>query len=524
MRYQSIIRFLEYTGITVHPDEVLVPARIKKLVVAEFALQSDGIITLEDIDYTKNEIFSELEHPDFQDRMRFHYMIWQQKNLLLFLEKESVSLEEIAPWEPLMQDEDFIDFVSPYFAPAFDNVMKVLLQRKDMDNAAYWLGFIGMVSPDDEERALLQTRLFLDDAIRLFRNLNDQSYMARKTELELWYYHDWFRFVNQLPEDMYYYAEELATEMINFTVRIEKKDKLLCFNLSKKMIHLNVVSFNLRKLIRNNHGVFEHNYEKTTLKGKVTNFRPYHIFVGIFIIIRILLWSDACNDNDDINIDGTKFTQTFIDTSGGKSLRLNYQMEYFELNDSAQKIKMDNAEAQIFDTSLIYLLLQAPKEKGIDVYPFAVENKTGRDLFVYLIGKNDYATQKIESGKYLSFNPATKSNSIDMAIMFHETELVSLITQSYNQSFQFLDIGNKFYSSEKQNTLSFCDPDSVDMPVIMRSSLDTLPCRLQINEQEGKIRFSTKGRGRILNYRTENATTLNDAIHLRDYLNKNNSN
>ena len=61
MQYQSIIRFFEYAHIDYNNAADFNFTRAKKLVNAEFAMQTDGFIAIDDFSYSKNDILAEMD-------------------------------------------------------------------------------------------------------------------------------------------------------------------------------------------------------------------------------------------------------------------------------------------------------------------------------------------------------------------------------------------------------------------------------------------------------------------------------
>src|ERR1700743_1394286 len=119
MRYQSIIRFFEYAHIEYAIPEDFNLVRARKLVNAEFAMQADGIIVVEQISYTKQDILAELDRPDFMARLIQHKRVWENPSLLDLLEKDKVNLSQQPAWFHLGYAPRFKEFVSEYFAAIF---------------------------------------------------------------------------------------------------------------------------------------------------------------------------------------------------------------------------------------------------------------------------------------------------------------------------------------------------------------------------------------------------------------------
>lgn len=285
MYYQSFIRLLQHADVDLsHPEEISV-SRVKKLIQAEFAMQEDGILQLEGIDYNKNDVLFECDQPDFLERLRYHNLIWEHTELLELLEKDAIDIpKSLKQWFHLHEDKGFQAFLSPMFAGAFNNVMKSLLTNYDFTQAEIWQRFQVFLSPQDEDKAYQGMRIFLDESLVMFRNINKQSYLRCMTELRKWEYGTWGPFINRLPDSLFYYIDDIATSIINFSVEIQRLEKEMCLALSEQLCFLTKASPDLKEIIAKNHSVFKSNNKKSS-SGSGSN-----ISIGSWIWIIIVLF------------------------------------------------------------------------------------------------------------------------------------------------------------------------------------------------------------------------------------------
>lgn len=296
MQYQSIISLFKHLDIAFDAKTDLEFSRLRKQIMAEFAIAHEGIIEVEGISYTKHDVLQLMNHNRWGETLQHHITIWQQPGLYNLLVHDQLDLDEAHNWHELSSNADFVHFVAPYFAPRFNGVMKSLLQENNFAAAEQWLAYLSFVVMEYEEEALKSTRLYLEDTIRLFKNINDISYKQRAQELKPWTTYVWSAFVNQLPDTILHYTDELATEIINFTVRIQKADTQLCYFLSRELMQLKNVNYSLRQLIEENHEIYAENAGAKPKATKKSAPNTYFWILGIIALLRILLKASGCND------------------------------------------------------------------------------------------------------------------------------------------------------------------------------------------------------------------------------------
>lgn len=302
MRYHSPIRFYEYCGVTVgYPAEVN-PTRIKKQVAAEFALAVDGIISIDGHDYNKNDILQDFDSPDWFSNLQFHQMIWDNKGLLRCIEEDKISMSEASSqWLKFSRDAAFVKFVSPYFAESFNNIMKLALSFPNFEDARWWFAFLVFVEPDDQEKALQSSRVFLEEALSTFKNVNASTYLNKIQIITPWSKQQWHIFINDLPDSLYYYKEDIAAALINFTFEIQNADLHLAYLISVRLSHVRGLSSELSKIIADNHAVFSNRYDRSLGNtpyqtdsgsgGKPSTLATvFRVVFIVFICVRLLLF------------------------------------------------------------------------------------------------------------------------------------------------------------------------------------------------------------------------------------------
>ncbi|WP_118953423.1 hypothetical protein [Taibaiella helva] len=489
MAYQSLIRFLDYAGVAPEAVATTSITRMKKLAQAEFALQPGGIITLEGISFTSNDVLQELDHPDVQQRLRCHLLLWEHKDLLELLEQDHLNMDRMDQWRGLCYDVGFRNFISSYFATAFHSAMTSLLGNKDLYNASIWIDYLAFVLPEDEERALRSVRLFLEDALKLFRNLNDTSYRDRMEELKVWRDDSWSLFIDKLPRSLMPYADELANAIINFTVRIQKADRKLCFELSSGLVGLQQVNYSLRGLIRNNHEI----YRKKLNRGVFNMPSLYPVVVGLIILIRVLSGMDFSSSSSGNNTEGEY--QATMEGLAYQGIRLFFNHQYGTGQPPARGRKQSLRNV-VFSDKPVYLFLENWPGDGLS--PVALVNNTRERIKVDLISAGNVSNVTVGSHDILGIQPEREHN-MDMILTFHQED-PRLTVVPETKYLQFL-----FVSAEPgrvRHNLNFAKEERVSLPLIQPSSLKDIPLVMTIDERDSGYVFSLKGKAGAVNYRT----------------------
>jgi hypothetical protein len=306
MHTQSLIRLFEYCKIDYTDAQQFAVQRAKRQINAEFSLEESGIITLDGISYNKGDILQELDRPDFWQRLPHHITLWQHKSLLNLLERDAIAIEDVdESFLSLADDSAFVAFISPWMAPAFNNIMRVLLKTPDFYNANLWLNVCTFILPEDEESAFQSLRIFLEEQLRFFKNLNRDNFSNRYAAIAPWKEQEWYLLFNNLPDLLYYFNDEFAHVLINFTVQVQHNAKTLCLAISKGLMQMNNVSYHYKKLIEENHEIYEanvatifnagNNYSGSRRPVRKRSHTGWIATAIIFIIIRLLLAAKTCH-------------------------------------------------------------------------------------------------------------------------------------------------------------------------------------------------------------------------------------
>ncbi|MEN9523352.1 MAG: hypothetical protein RL065_1729, partial [Bacteroidota bacterium] len=238
MQYQSPIRLFNHLQISNEIlNDVMQLPKLKKLLLAEFAIAENGIIKIDGFTYDKNEVIIELDKPDFYNRLNFHQQVWSQKSLLNLLEKNQFNkyFNQYYLWKDFKNEIAFVDFVSPYFATTFNHVCKNILDEVDFVTMPQWLDYIDFIKEDDCEIAFASIRNYLQGKIKTFKNLNVES-LKKDDDFIFWASLNWATTIHKLPIFLNESIEQFINAGINFTVNNYEKNIRLCLSINKELL------------------------------------------------------------------------------------------------------------------------------------------------------------------------------------------------------------------------------------------------------------------------------------------------
>lgn len=286
-QYISIIRLLEHCGISM--DEELNLSRVKKQLNAEFDFAKEGFIGIEGYHYNKHDVFEELDREDFASRMPYHKKLWEHKALLTVLEDNQLNLPDVQEEFMDFQNDNVFDaFLSPYFAIPFNHICRNFLNDKELHDLSSWLMYNDFLLPQNREEAFRSVRVFLEENMRLFKNISKENYKSFRPQIVHWIDYGWDEFLNYLPEEFYFIKNEITVELINLTVKIQKSHKKDCKAISKGLMRLNDLPPGLVDTIYNNNKAYNNTGGKSFSGGGAL------IWVGI-ILVKIIVSSGGCN-------------------------------------------------------------------------------------------------------------------------------------------------------------------------------------------------------------------------------------
>lgn len=286
-QYKSIIRLFNHCGIDYGEDFNL--SRAKKQLQAEFRVAREGLIEIDGHTYTQHEVLEEIDHPDFATRLSFHKQIWESPDLLQLLEENVADLSTIKEaFYPFWSNKEFDEFFSPFFAGPFSYISRNLLSENKLQAMGDLLGFEDFLQPAEREEAYRPVRVYLDENLRLLKNVNKENYKIIRPKITHWIDEEWFPFFNCLPHEFYDVKVDIVTKLVNIGVDVQKSRKKDCRKMSQQLVSLSDLPESLRTTISSNHLIFSSG--KSAIKGQWL-----WIWVGILIVKAIA--SKGCEDD-----------------------------------------------------------------------------------------------------------------------------------------------------------------------------------------------------------------------------------
>lgn len=289
-QYISIIRLFDYCGVSTGEDFNL--PRVKKHLEAEFRIAQSGFIEVDGYTYTRHDVFEEIERPDFAKRLVYHRQIWKSPYILELLEKNNADLVALDNAFILFwNDKQFDEFFSPYFAGPFNYVSRTLLAENKLAEMSHLLSYEDFLQPAEREEAFRPLRIFMDENIRLLRNINGENYDIMRPKIAHWIATDWHLFFNNLPHEFYDEKNDITTRLINLGVAIQRSYRRDCRKMSEQLMSLQDTPESLRSTITSNHAAYTSS-SRVTLKFR----NGWWVLWVIFMLIRIV-GSDGCGEN-----------------------------------------------------------------------------------------------------------------------------------------------------------------------------------------------------------------------------------
>lgn len=290
VKYTSPIRLFDHAAVSLLGE--LNISRIRKQVIAEFGLSPSGIIDIGEFHYNKNDVLAEIDHPDFIGRLRWHQQVWERPAMLQMLEEMYFDQALFYGAALPFYTEEGRAFLSPYFAFAFEQLSRSLLQTNDLDSLGIVLPYTDLIEAADREAAFRPIRIYLDENIRVLRNINKDNYPQMSAQLSHWIKQDWSFFINHLPDEYYDERVDLATYLVNVTVSIQKTFWQDCYSISLQLSKLEHLPASLNQTIMNNHSIYANHGSPRTVVGSDVNWRL--IVFGLLVAVRILLAMQHC--------------------------------------------------------------------------------------------------------------------------------------------------------------------------------------------------------------------------------------
>lgn len=280
-QYTSIIRLFQHCDISAEGD-IHVP-RIKKQLSAEFDFAKNGFIEIEGYSYNKSDVFEEIEKPNFNERLFHHKKIWQRKAVLAILEDNLLNLFDLRDQiKTFANDTSFEQFFSPYFVIPFNYISRKCINENQLSDLGDWLLFDDFLQPDEREEGLRTIRIFVEEKLRVLRNVNKDTFLSKRPEIMEWLTSGGGNFLSNLPHELYSEKSDIALYLINLTVAIQKSEKRDCKRISTVLTCIRDLPAELERLITNNHKAY-------TQGGSSSSNNNYGWIIWVVIIVLKLL-------------------------------------------------------------------------------------------------------------------------------------------------------------------------------------------------------------------------------------------
>lgn len=157
----------------------------RKKLFAELELSGETTIDLQGKPFTKNDIIKYFDDLLKEDTLTFHSAIGIDRVLLGFLEHAQMGRKEQFYSNHLYKNEQFIEWVSPYFCHSFIAFMEGCFQQPDEDGLTSLMNNRLLMTPGDTEKSWNAViRIVMNDIATLERfNSQDLKRKARAGEV-----------------------------------------------------------------------------------------------------------------------------------------------------------------------------------------------------------------------------------------------------------------------------------------------------------------------------------------------------
>lgn len=254
-KYTSLVRLFQHLDIDIHKELNL--QRIRKQILLEFAITEHGIISLNEVNFNKNDILEEIDREDFLHRWGFHLQIWDRRQILALLEDDYIDLDHIgSELNEFRNNKEFITFFSPYFSFSFNSMAKTLLAPPKLGKLGLLLNYKDFIIVEDTEFAFSSIYRFLLDQKKLLNNVSKETYHLHSKALAHWTNSNWGEFLDQLPDVFYSEKEDIVASLINLTVALQSNSLKTTKAISHQLVKINNIDYQHHKLIRDNHKIY----------------------------------------------------------------------------------------------------------------------------------------------------------------------------------------------------------------------------------------------------------------------------
>lgn len=160
MKYFSPYKLLALNEAIFDPKELLFG---KKKIMAEYELANKPVIEYAGYVIERTTTLKLVEEMENRELADFHFNIFQDKCLLLFLETGTWAGNFLS--NEVYEVSNFINFISPYFTEAFNQLQFNAFSKSDADVLRAVASLKMMVNPKDLDACYRKTNFFLNQKI-----------------------------------------------------------------------------------------------------------------------------------------------------------------------------------------------------------------------------------------------------------------------------------------------------------------------------------------------------------------------
>jgi hypothetical protein len=308
--YRSPVRLVKHVSedVSIYSSQAI--SRARKRLMAEIMLIGDEIV-IDDVPYSRNDA-STLLDVITEENWKTHSIIYNQKGLLDFLEKETFNDEELKKADAYLYNERFVQALSPYFAHSFNAVSGKLIRQQNFEELYQLLNYQGYILPEHSHEGYQKIRNYLDELIYTLRNLSWEKFFADESILHFIFSAEWKRFLNKLPSSFTSLRDDVVEQMIGIVLRFQHK--ATWYYLHQVLVQLKTIETNdynrseverIDQIISENSRVESRKGSSRTTTKKDSEVSTGRIIWWVIWVVLILVRAATCNERTNNNMTTT---------------------------------------------------------------------------------------------------------------------------------------------------------------------------------------------------------------------------
>jgi len=386
------VRLVKHTAEDVDVYSSQAISRARKKMMAEIALAGDEVV-IDDVAYSRNDA-STLLDVITEENWKTHSIIYVQKGLLNFLEKEEFNDEEMRKADAYLYNAPFVAAVSPYFAHSFNSVSGKLIRQENFDELYKLLNYQGYILPEHSHEAYQKIRTYLDELNYTLRNLSWEKFSADESILHFIFSDEWRRFLNKLPSAFTSLRDELVEHMIGIVLRFQHK--ATWYYLHRVLVQLKGVEtndFNRSEIERIDKVIYENSKIEGNRGTQTTPRKNDEVSTGRIIwwavwIVLIIIRVATCNNNNKTtyNFQGSEALERLQQIRSARVDEKKTEAQLLDYMDSLSQVQ----SLSVNDPTYIMQTGNQPFASIADVFPVFgpdtvyITNNTGFDCVALL--------------------------------------------------------------------------------------------------------------------------------------------